>query len=177
MTPTKAKQGKRDICQEGRMKTMIAQLECEGAKLGSRLLEAAVAGAVLARQPSDRDFRADAAKAWFALEPMVRHHLRSEDETVLPWVETHTKVAHELVKHALQSHRMLGRLVRTIAAMSFENGSDAELVKAGRALCALAVHLDDLIYGEESELFTILHRKLFGETPNAAQAGSLSHKI
>jgi hypothetical protein len=143
-----------------KMKAILGQLEREDVKLGARLLDAAVAGAVVARHPTDKDFRREAERAWHAIEPLISHHLKSEEESVLNWAEDHDFPA-ELIDRARERHQKLRRLVRTVAENGFENRSDAEIEKAGRALCALAVHLDDLIDGEERVLFPMLHRKLF----------------
>jgi len=42
----------------------LARLTNEDSKLGERLINAAVAGAVVARQPADPMLRAEAAAAW-----------------------------------------------------------------------------------------------------------------
>ncbi len=145
-----------------RLKAVLSQLEREDAKLGARLLDAAVAGAVVARHPSDKEFRREAERAWHALEPLISHHLKSEEDTVLEWAEGHD-FPYELIERARERHQKLRRLVRTVADNGFTDRPDAEVEKSGRALCALAVHLDDLIDGEERVLFPMLHRKLFDE--------------
>ena len=47
-----------------RVEAALARLSVEDSKLGERLLNAAVAGAVVARQPADTILRAEAAEAW-----------------------------------------------------------------------------------------------------------------
>ncbi len=145
-----------------RLKAILGQLEREDVKLGARLLDAAVAGAVVARHPSDKEFRKEAQRAWLAIEPLISHHLKSEEESVLNWAEGHD-FPFELIERARERHQKLRRLVRTVAENGFANRPDPEVEKAGRALCALAVHLDDLIDGEERVLFPMLYRKLFDE--------------
>jgi iron-sulfur cluster repair protein YtfE (RIC family) len=130
--------------------------------LREHLLDAAVAGATLARDPADRDLRRDAAQTWKALASGVARHLASENELVLPWAESQHSVPAGVMSRARERHRKLQRLAKTVAAVSFEKARDAEVRRAARALLQLAVHLDDLIDGEERELFPILQRSLFG---------------
>jgi hypothetical protein len=57
----------------------------------------------------------------------------------------------------------LCNLGRVVDAVSFITGSDEEVAKAGTALTAFAVCLDDLIDCEERDLFPMIQRALFGE--------------
>ena len=50
---------------------------------------------------------------------------------------------------------------------SFITGSNEEVAKAGTALTAFAVCLDDLIDGEERDLFPMIQRSLFEESSGA----------
>jgi hypothetical protein len=143
-----------------RLKAVLSQLEREDATIGALLLDAAVAGAVVARHPSDTEFRREAERTWRTLEPLISHHLKSEEEEVLNWAEDHNFPS-EVIERARERHQKLRRLVRTVASIGFTQRPDAQVQKAGRALCALAVHLDDLVDGEERVLFPMLHRKLF----------------
>jgi Hemerythrin HHE cation binding domain len=140
----------------------LSELGREDSELRDHLLDAAVAGATLARDPADRELRDEAALAWKALASGVAHHLASEDELVLPWAASQHAVRAELINRARDRHRKLQRLAKAVAAVSFEQGRNAEVKRAARALLQLAVHLDDLIDGEERELFPILRRSLFG---------------
>ena len=58
-------------------------------------------------------------------------------------------------------------LGRIVDAVSFITGSDEEVAKAGTALTAFAVCLDDLIDCEERDLFPMIQRALFGEISGA----------
>ena len=53
----------------------LARLSNEDSKLGERMLNAAVAGAVVARQPADTILRAEAAEAWNSIKTVIAHHL------------------------------------------------------------------------------------------------------
>ena len=55
----------------------------------------------------------------------------------------------------------LRSLARAVASVSFEHGSDAEIAGAGKALCRLAVKLDDLMDGTERRLVTALRTYVF----------------
>jgi Hemerythrin HHE cation binding domain len=140
----------------------LSELGRQDAALRDHLLDAAVAGATLARDPADRELRREAAQTWKALASGVARHLASEDELVLPWAASQHSVPAEVMNRARERHRKLQSLAKTVAAVSFERGRDADVRRAARALLQLAVHLDDLIDGEERELFPILQRSLFG---------------
>ncbi len=171
MTSSKAKPLVRTVA-PARIKNLLSQLEREDSKLRTRLLNAAVSGSVVASQPSDPEFRRAAERAWRALEPLISHHLKREDEQVLEWTEKHLKFPHDLVVRAHERHQKLRRLVRRLVNARFQAGSDVEVKNAGRALCALAVHLDDLIDGEERVLFPMLHRRLFAAPRRIPQTSS-----
>ncbi len=171
MTSVKAKVGSRTVA-PARIKKLLSGLEREDTKLSARLLNAAVAGAAVALHPSDPDFRRGADSAWRDLEPMISHHLKSDGETVLSWAESRAQFPHDLVVRAHERHQKLRRLVRRLVDARFRAASDSAVKKAGRALCALAVHLDDLIAGEERTLFPLLHRRLFADQRRIAETRS-----
>jgi hemerythrin-like domain-containing protein len=143
------------------VRAALTELEGEDTAMQAHLLDAAVAGATLARDPGDRELRGEAERAWKALESVVSHHLTSEDDVLLPWAASQKAVSRGLVAKARERHRKLRRLAKTIASVSFQSGRDAEVKRAARALLSLAVHLDDLIDGEERVLFPVLQRTLF----------------
>jgi iron-sulfur cluster repair protein YtfE (RIC family) len=140
----------------------LSELGRQDSALRDQLLDAAVAGATLARDPSDRELRHEAARAWKALASGVAHHLASEDDLVLPWAASQDTVPAQVMNRARERHRKLKSLAKTVAAVSFERARNPEVKRAARALLQLAVHLDDLIDGEERELFPILQRSLSG---------------
>lgn len=147
------------------VEAVVKRLSSEDSRLGERLLNAAVAGAVVARQPADVILRAEAAEAWNAIKPVIEHHFTSEEDVVLPWATMQKDFPPDLILRAREQHRRLCDLGRTIDAVSFITGSDEDVSKAGAALTAFAVCLDDLIDGEERDLFPMIQRCLF-DKPN-----------
>src|SRR5271167_5168745 len=75
----------------------LARLSTEDSKLGERLINAAVAGAVVARQPADTILRAEAAEAWNSIKPVIAHHLNSEEDIVLPWMRSRKNFPADLI--------------------------------------------------------------------------------
>jgi hemerythrin-like domain-containing protein len=139
----------------------VTHLEDEHAELQSHLLDTAVAGATLARDPANPDLRAEAARAWTKMGAIISSHLTSEDDVVLPWAAAQPGFPPKLLARARDRHEKLQRLTKTLARVDFLKDPDADVVRAGKALLAFAVHLDDLIDGEERDLFPMLHRSLF----------------
>jgi hypothetical protein len=147
-----------------RVEDALARLSYEDSKLGTRRLDAAVAGAVVAREPSDPFLRAEAAEAWNSIRPVITSHIASEQEVVLPWAKMREDFPPVLIMRAHEQHLRLRHLAETVDAASFITGTDEEVVKAGTALTAFAVCLDDLIDGEERDLFPMIQRALRSET-------------
>ena len=145
----------------------LARLTNEDTKLGERLINAAVAGAVVARQPADTMLRAEAAEAWNSIKAVIASHLSSEEDVVLPWMKSQQNFPPDLILRTCEQHTRLRELARTVDAASFITGSNEEVTKAGTALTAFAVCLDDLIDGEERDLFPMIQRTLFGESSGA----------
>jgi hemerythrin-like domain-containing protein len=139
----------------------LTRLSNEDSKLGERLINAAVTGAVVARQPADKILRAEAAEAWNSIKPVIAHHLSSEEEVILPWANSRTDFPPDLILRVREQHRRLCDLGQVVDAVSFITGSNDEVTKAGTALTAFAVCLDDLIDGEERDLFPMIQRSLF----------------
>ena len=144
-----------------KVEAALARLNTEDSKLGSRLLNAAVAGAIVARQPSDVILRAEAAEAWNSIKPVIEHHLASEADIVLPWATELKDFPPDLILRAREQHRRLLDLGKAVDAISFITGSDEDVIKGGAALTAFAVCLDDLIDGEERDLFPMIQRCLY----------------
>ena len=151
-----------------RVETAVARLSHEDSKLGEHLLNAAVAGAVIARQPADTILRAEAAEAWNSIKPVIDHHLGSEEDIVLPWAKSRRDFPHDLILRAREQHVRLSKLAQIVDSTSFITGSDEEVAKAGAALTAFAVCLDDLIDGEERDLFPMVQRSLYAQSSDAA---------
>ncbi len=150
-----------DLSKTERVEAAVSRLSSEDSKLGERLISAAVAGAVVARQPADTILRAEAAEAWNSIKPVIEHHLASEEDVVLPWMKSRENFPHDLILRTCEQHLRLRELARVVDATSFITGSDEEVARAGTALTAFAVCLDDLIDGEERDLFPMIQRSLF----------------
>ncbi len=145
-----------------RIEAAVARLSLEDSKLGERLLNAAVAGAVVARQPCDTTLRAEADEAWNSIKTVIAHHPGSEEDIVVPWMKSQENFPPDLILRTCEQHARLRDLARTVDATSFITGSNEDVTKAGAALTAFAVCLDDLIDGEERDLFPMIQRTLFG---------------
>jgi len=145
---------------QSRVEDALARLSGEDSELGKHLLDAAVAGAVVARQPSDTILRAEAAEAWNSIKPVIVNHLARQEEIILPWAKMRADFPFDLILRAHEQHLRLRHLAETVDAASFIAGPDEEVVKAGTALTAFAVCLDDLIDGEAHDLFPMIQSLL-----------------
>lgn len=144
-----------------KIRRLTEELGREEYRLEMPLLEAAVAGAVLGFKPSDREMRAQAQHCWESLKPRLNQHLLSEDETVLPWAEVAGGLSPEVMDRIKQSHLEMRSLISKLNGVSFEKDPDKVIAVAGKALCMLAVKLDDLIDSEEMRLLPALRRMMF----------------
>ena len=144
-----------------KIKNLTEELSREEYRLAMPLLDAAVAGAILGFKPSDREMRAQARRCWEILKPQLNQHLLSEDETVLPWAEVAGGLPPEVMERIKQSHLEMRSLIAKLNGVSFEEDADKVVAVAGKALCVLAVKLDDLIDSEEMRLLPALRRMLF----------------
>ncbi len=147
---------------ESLMRFSLANLAEEDARLRQPLLEAASIAARLALDPADQDLRARAAAAWSRIDSVIARHLTNEERGLLPWAESLSDFPRSLVDRARKRHDQLLALRDIIATHSFENGSNGEIAAEARNLCVYATTLDDLIAGEERDLFPVLRRVLFG---------------
>ncbi len=149
---------------QSRVEDALARRSGEDSELSKHLLDAAVAGAVVARQPSDTILRAEAAEAWNSIKPVIVNHLARQEEIILPWAKMRADFPFDLILRAHEQHLRLRHLAETVDAASFIAGPDEEVVKAGTALTAFAVCLDDLIDGEAHDLFPMIQRSLLANT-------------
>ncbi len=143
------------------MKALLEELLVEDTGMENWLIDAASAGLALSSNPSDRVRRKTAEVAWRAMAPILSHHLTREDETVLPWADLQRGASHSLINRVKEQHRKLRALVKVINGVAFGRDSDEQVAVAGRALCDFAVCLDDVIAGEQRDLFPMLRRILF----------------
>jgi hypothetical protein len=144
-----------------KIKRLTRELTREDQKLGMPLLDAAVAGAILGFRPTDTEMRRQAEVAWETIKPQLSQHLLSEDDTLLPWAESSKSLSVAVVDRIKVKHHELRLLVRKLTHVSFEEDGDNFVAPAGRALCMLAMKLDDLIDSEERRLLPALRKVLF----------------
>jgi hypothetical protein len=144
-----------------KIRNLTEELSREEHGLGIPLLDAAVAGVILGFKPADREMRAQAQRCWETLKPRLNQHLLSEDETVLPWAEDAGGISVEAMDRIKKSHLEMRSLIGKLTGVSFERDPDKVVAMAGKALCVLAVKLDDLIDGEEMRLLPTLRKMLF----------------
>ena len=144
-----------------KIRNLTEELSREKHGLGMPLLDAAVAGVILGFKPSDREMRAQAQRCWETLKPRLNQHLMSEDETVLPWAEGVGGLRREVVDRIKKRHREVRSQIGKLVGVSFEEDPDEVVAVAGKALCMLAVKLDDLIDSEEMRLLPALRKMLF----------------
>lgn len=151
-----------------RIKRLTKELSREDFRLGLPLLDAAVAGVVLGFKPSDREMREQADCCWESMKPILRQHLFTEDETVFPWAKGMAGFSPAVMLRLKNSHEELRVIANLLASVSFEEDSEEVVAQAGKALCMLAVKLDDLIASEELLLFPALRKLVFSETGSGA---------
>jgi len=144
-----------------KIRNLTEELSRDEYDLGMPLLDTAVAGVILGFKPSDREMRVQAQRCWEILKPRLNQHLLSEDETVLPWAEDVGGLRREVVDRIKKRHRELRSLIGKLTGVSFEEDPDEVVAMAGKALCMLAVKLDDLIDSEEMRLLPALRKMLF----------------
>ncbi len=162
VTTAKKPSSKRAKFSETRkIRNLTEELSRQEYGLGMPLLDAAVAGVILGFKPSDREMREQAQRCWEILKPRLNQHLLSEDETVLPWAEDAGGLRPEVMNRIKKSHSEMRSSIAKLTGVSFEEDPDKIVAVAGKALCVLAVKLDDLIDSEEMRLLPALRRMLF----------------
>ena len=80
---------------------------------------------------------------------------------MLPWAEGAGGISPAVMERIKKSHREMRSLIGKLIGVSFEDDPDKVVSVAGKALCALAVKLDDLIDSEEMRLLPALRRMSF----------------
>lgn len=159
--PMETKQLPEAASKGSQMKFTLAKLADEDIKLRRPILEAASVAARLALDPGNHELREKAAKAWARIDSVIARHLGNEEHTVLPWAESLSDFPRQLVDRARKKHEQILALHDIIATHSFEKGSNEAVAAEARNLCVYATTLDDLIAGEERELFPVMRRVLF----------------
>jgi hypothetical protein len=140
---------------------LYQELNREDSQLRSCLLDAAIAGLRLTRNPDSLDLRRDAAQVWAVIEPILSHHLEAEDTEVIPWLNQREPLSIETRRRIQRSHSRLRTLVAMIGEADADNLVTSHAHAAGRALVNLVMDLDDSIDDEERRLFPALRRALF----------------
>jgi len=125
----------------------------------ARLLDASIAGVVLSFNPRDDEMRERAEHAWEVIRALLDDRIFADDAS-MPWTSNAigSSAACDILEKRYTELRMLAR---TVASVSFEDGSDAAISSAGKALCRLAVKLDDLMDATERRLVNKLRHYVF----------------
>ena len=137
------------------------RIEANNVSRDARLLEASIAGVVLSFNPRDDEMREKAELAWEAIRGQLAAAMLADSLDTLPWhgdASVGSPTSCDILKKRYAELRALARM---IDATSFEIGSDAEIADAGKALCRLAVKLDDLIEHTERRLVNKLRQYVF----------------
>jgi response regulator of citrate/malate metabolism len=142
------------------IRSLANELNSEDAQLRLFLLDAALAGLRLERNPESRELRCDAARIWATIEPILSHHLEAEDSELLPWLDRQGGLSQEGARKVRECHHRLRTLMGAIAQTDTDRLTDALTRDAGRALTGLAVYLDDAIDDEQRRLFPTIQRAL-----------------
>ena len=143
------------------IRRLSVELNREDSELRSRLLDAALAGLRLARNPESRELRRDAAQLWATIEPILSHHLDTEDKDLLPWLQQHGRLSPEARRKVGAYHDRLRTLIGAMDNAGAESLTELQAGEVGRALSGIAVSLDDAIDDEERRLFPTIRRALF----------------
>jgi hypothetical protein len=143
------------------IRRLSEELNREDSQLRSCLLDAALAGLRLTRNPESRELRRDATRIWAAIEPILSHHLEAEDSELLPWLDRRSRLSPEVGRKIRECHDKLRTLIGALAETGADHLTEAQARAAGRALSGLAVYLDDAIDDEERRLFPTIQKALF----------------
>jgi DNA-binding response OmpR family regulator len=141
--------------------SLSEELNREDSQLRSLLLDAALAGLRLERNPESPPLRLDAAQVWAVIEPILSHHLDVEENDLLPWLERQRGFAPAAARKIRAYHSRLRKLVGAMANAGADRFTDAQARATGLALRRLAVSLDDAIDDEERRLFPSIQKALF----------------
>ena len=146
---------------EGGIRRLAEELNREDSQLRSCLLDAALAGLRLTRNPESLELRHDAARIWATIEPILSRHLDAEDSRLLPWLDQQGRLSPEAGRKIRECHSRLRTLIGAIVNTAADRLTETEACNAGRALSGLSVTLDDAIDDEERKLFPTIQKALF----------------
>lgn len=143
------------------IRSLSEELNREDSLLRYRLVDAALAGLRLERNPESPLLRLYAAQLWAVIEPILSHHLDAEEKDLLPWLERQRGLAPAAGRKIRESHGRLRKLAGAMAKAGADRLTDAEAREIGLALKGLAISLDDAIDDEERRLFPSIRKALF----------------
>lgn len=155
--PTRPKHG----CSDTGIQRLSDELNREDSRLRSYLLDAALAGLRLTRNPESRELGADTFRIWQQIAPILSRHLDTEDTKLLPWLERQGARSSTVGGRAREYHHQLRTLMGAIANSGADHLTEAQARDAGQAMSGLAVSLDDAIDDEERRLFPMIRKALF----------------
>lgn len=130
-----------------------------------QLLEAAVAGMVLGFNPRDYEMRAQAAAAWEGIRALLAEGILDDATGAAPWTRDHSQYPRATTDLLKKRYTELKTLAHLVKAVSFESSTNSEVSVAGRALCRMAVCLDDLINGSDRRVSPKLRHYVFAQQP------------
>lgn len=146
---------------EAGIRRLFQDLNREDSQLRTYLLDAALAGLRLARNPESPELRHDAAQVWAAIEPILSRHLEAEDTHLLPWLEQHGNLSPETQGKIRECHQKLRSFIRVLVRDDIAAATATEGREIGKALTGLGVALDDAIDDEERRLLPTFQKALF----------------
>ena len=138
--------------------TIVTMPRTSDRDLTAPLRDAAVAGVVLNFNPRDSEMRERASDAWDAIRSSLARHLLEEGPIPFPGDRVFSRTMSSQLKKRYFELRALARQINSI---SFEDAGRDEIAVAGKALCTLAVRLDDLIGQTEHEMLSKLRQHVF----------------
>lgn len=128
-----------------------------------QLLEAAVAGMVLGFNPRDYEMRTQAATAWEGIRAILAEGVLADEIGAAPWARGNSHYPRNTTDLLKKRYGELRTLAHLIKSVSFESSTNSEISVAGRALCRLAVCLDDLINGSDRRVSPKLRQYVFAQ--------------
>ncbi|HUY27449.1 MAG TPA: hypothetical protein VMV27_08525 [Candidatus Binataceae bacterium] len=176
ITNRQAPVGKRSASRDRQVIAALNFLEAEDFQMRSHLLDAAVAGAILARDPGDKALRHEATQAWQSLAATLSHHVAAEEAMAAKWVKSKSDTPKRVIVGARERLARLRGLAAAVSGVDFARAADSDVRRGARALCSLAMDLDDLIDSDERELFPLLQRSLFAHRDLAHAGPRLKRK-
>lgn len=143
------------------IRRLSEELNREDSELRSHLLDAAIAGLRLARNPESAALKHDVAQIWEVMGPILTHHLEAEDSQLLPWLDRSHRVSCETVEKIRRSHDRLRALIGAISRADTARLAAAQAREVGQALVTLTMTLDDAIDDEERRLLPAIRKALY----------------